>query len=121
MTKYSSYKVCEGLPYNEDVNCCNSAWPDCYPVNQFSSCIDDHKQYFGISVATWWENQVSVNCVPSDVWKSDDGCWYTTSAPKSNTTLSPTIGVGTGIGGGVFGALILFLFVAYKCICSNDS
>ena len=87
MTKYSSYEVCEGLPHNEDVSCSNSAWSRCYPVF-IKSCIDDHKQYFGISVGTWWKNQVPVDCVPSAVSKSEDDCWKnasTISSPNGNT------------------------------------
>ena len=55
MTRYSPYRVCTGLPYNEDVSCSNNpnVWLKCFST-QFSKCIDDHKQYFGISVGTWW-------------------------------------------------------------------
>ena len=57
MTRYSPYKTCIGLPYNEDLSCSNNpkVWLKCFS-SQFSKCIDDHQQYFGISVGTWWEN-----------------------------------------------------------------
>ena len=58
MTKSSPYKTCEGLPHNEDLGCSNNiaVWSKCLPI-ELSACIDDHKQYFGISVGTWWKNQ----------------------------------------------------------------
>ncbi len=58
MTKSSSYKTCEGLPHNEDLGCSNNplVWSRCLPF-ELLKCIDDHKQYFGISVGDWWKNQ----------------------------------------------------------------
>ncbi|XP_028403894.1 lipase ZK262.3-like isoform X2 [Dendronephthya gigantea] len=57
MTKSSSYKVCEGLPHNEDLGCSNNplVWSKCFS-SQLPKCIDDHKQYFSINIGTWWKN-----------------------------------------------------------------
>ena len=56
MTKSSPHKTCEGLPHNEDLGCSNNpkVWLKCLPV-ELGRCINDHKQYFGISVGSWWE------------------------------------------------------------------
>ena len=58
MTKCSSYKICEGLPYNEDLSCSNNpnVWFKCLPF-ELAQCIDDHKHYFDIDVSSWWESQ----------------------------------------------------------------
>ena len=58
MTKSSSYKVCEGLPHNEDLSCSNNplVWLRCLPV-ELLECIDDHKHYFNIDVGKWWKKQ----------------------------------------------------------------
>ena len=59
MTRYSSYKKCEGLPHNEDVGCSNSflAWAQCFLPTEIKKCIKDHEIYFGIAVGTWWTTQ----------------------------------------------------------------
>ena len=58
MTKSSPYKTCEGLPHNEDLGCSNNpkVWSKCLPV-ELDECIDDHKQYFGIGVGSWWKTK----------------------------------------------------------------
>ena len=59
MTKSSPYKICEGFPHNEDLGCSDSitVWSKCFSPT-YSKCLDDHKQYFGISVGTWWETDI---------------------------------------------------------------
>ena len=59
MTRYSSYKKCEGLPHNEDVGCSNSflAWAQCFLPTKIKKCIKDHEIYFGIAVGSWWKYQ----------------------------------------------------------------
>ena len=59
MTKNSPYKTCKGLPHNEDLGCSNNptVWLKCLPA-QLPQCIEDHKQYFSVSVGTWWKNLV---------------------------------------------------------------
>ena len=58
MVESSPYKLCEGLPHNEDLGCSNNplVWGRCLPL-ELSECIDDHKRYFGISVGDWWKNK----------------------------------------------------------------
>ena len=57
MTKYSSYKTCTGLPYNEDLGCSNnpSVWLKCFKPNGLKQCINDHADYFGVRVGLWWK------------------------------------------------------------------
>ena len=57
MRKSSSYKICEGLPHNEDIFCSNnpSVWSRCL-LFELSKCIEDHKYYFGIEVGLAWKN-----------------------------------------------------------------
>ena len=59
MTKNSPYEKCEGLPHNEDLGCSNNptVWSNCLS-GQLAQCIKDHKQYFSVSVGTWWKNLV---------------------------------------------------------------
>ena len=59
MTKYSSYKNCRGLPYNEDLGCSNkfSVWSKCLSPWGIKKCINDHHVYFGIRVGLWWKSQ----------------------------------------------------------------
>ena len=56
MTKDSPYKLCDGLPYNEDLRCSNNPliWSKCFST-ELPKCIDDHRYYFGIRVGTWWK------------------------------------------------------------------
>ena len=56
MTKDSPYKLCDGLPYNEDLSCSNYPliWSKCFS-GELSKCIDDHQYYFGIIVGNWWK------------------------------------------------------------------
>ncbi|XP_028400147.1 lipase ZK262.3-like [Dendronephthya gigantea] len=56
MTKDSPYKLCDGLPYNEDLGCSNNPliWSKCFST-ELSKCIDDHRYYFGIRVGKWWK------------------------------------------------------------------
>ena len=58
MTKFSSYKTCEGLPHDEDLGCSNNptVWLKCLS-GQLAQCINDHDQYFGVNVGIWWKTQ----------------------------------------------------------------
>ena len=56
MRPSSSYKVCQGLPHNEDLGCSNklSVWSKCFKPGGFKKCVNDHKNYFGVNVGIWW-------------------------------------------------------------------
>ena len=57
MIKSSSFKMCKGLPHNEDLDCSNNVkvWVQCFLPTDFFKCVNEHNIYFGISVGHWWE------------------------------------------------------------------
>lgn len=53
--KKSPHKECHGKPFNEDQSCS-------FPVVEnlvFDGDLDQHKEYFGVPVGTYWEEQCS--------------------------------------------------------------
>ena len=55
-TKDSLYKTCLGLPYHEDKSCNNDPEVRKGCLFELIKCIQDHNNYFGISVPGWWKD-----------------------------------------------------------------